>query len=160
MFRFFLSKKIIKERPSHKTRSGQFYSNWQSPAVFAEHGRHMYTIVNIKKNEESEEKLRTNYTYVNTRRRKGVMAFIETSNVYIYTLLFNIAYSSSKSRIDLVRTNGTTQKRKKERVRSRLYSSNFFSFSSVIYVVHIIMILIPLMMDITEFFFNVNILPF
>jgi hypothetical protein len=67
-----------------ESRSSKLYSNWQLPAVFAEHRRHMYTFINIKKKEEKkEQESRTNHSYVNANKVKGVMPFIENSNTYI-----------------------------------------------------------------------------
>ena len=47
----------------NESRSSKLYSNWQLPAVFAEHRRHMYTFINIKKRErrkKREQESRTN----------------------------------------------------------------------------------------------------
>jgi hypothetical protein len=83
-FFFFcvLSKLKEKERASNESRSLKLYSNWQLPAVFEEHRRHMYTFINIKRRKK-RRKLRTNHSYVNTNEEKGVMPFIENSNIYI-----------------------------------------------------------------------------
>jgi len=89
MFQFFCQKKKFYqsrnqgERTNNESRNLKLYLNWQSPAVFAERRQHMYTFTNIKKNEERKEKLHTNRMYVN-EKKKGVLPFIENSNVYIY----------------------------------------------------------------------------
>jgi hypothetical protein len=107
----FLQKNRQKEKSTHKeitsktitneSRNLNLYSNWQSPAVFAEFMRHMYTLINIKKNEERKEKLVLLIYVCEHEKNNEVLCPLSKIVIYIYTykLLFDIAYGRSSSRM-------------------------------------------------------------
>jgi hypothetical protein len=131
---------------SGRTKNLKSYLNCRSPAVFARCRRHMCTFNNIEN--EERKRTRTNHTFVNTKKKAKVLCPLSklVMYIYIYILLFDVAYSRSNSRVYSafivnVRTNGTTQKRKKEFAYGcTLFFFFFFLllFSSTINVVHII----------------------